>query len=59
MKNIIFLSVMLLMGFQAEAQMKIGQAIYGSGDEGADGAGAEEENVQDAEFKDKDEEKKA
>ena len=41
------------------AQMKIGQAIYGSG-EGGEGGQEEsaEENVQDAEFKDKDDEKK-
>ena len=39
--------------------MKIGQAIYGSG-EGGEGGQEEsaEENVQDAEFKDKDDEKK-
>ena len=41
------------------AQMKIGTAIYGSGEGEAGGEEAkEEENVQDAEFKDKDEKEK-
>jgi len=39
------------------AQMKIGTAIYGSGEAGGEEA-KEEENVQDAEFKDKDEKEK-
>jgi len=40
------------------AQMKIGQAIYGSGDSNSDDSAGSEENVQDAEFKDKDEKEK-
>jgi molecular chaperone DnaK len=40
------------------AQMKIGQQMYGSGQESAESADSADENVQDAEFKDKDEKEK-
>ena len=39
------------------AQMKIGQAIYGSGEGDAQGADTGAENVQDADFEEKDDKK--